>query len=390
MPDARIRILSALSEIPAAQWDACAAGAANRPEPFVSHAFLSALEETGCVSAKTGWLPQHLVLDGPDGLPRAVAPTYLKGHSRGEYVFDQGWADAYHRAGGHYYPKLQVAVPFTPVTGRRLLLRDPADAAGRPALAAGLKELTRLREASSAHTTFATEEEWECLATQGFLKRTDRQFHWTNAGYASYEDFLGALASRKRKALRKERREALAPGITIEWLTGGTLTEEAWDAFHTFYMDTGARKWGTPYLNRAFFTRAAERLADRMLLVMARRNGRYIAGALNFIGAETLYGRYWGAIEEHPFLHFEICYHQAIDFAIVHGLKVVEAGAQGEHKLARGYLPTTTYSAHYIVHPGLRAAVAQYLEHERAHVAEDDAVLTDLGPFRRSEGIEQD
>jgi len=260
----------------------------------------------------------------------------------------------------------------------------------RPALAAGLKELVRLREASSAHVTFATGEEWESLAALGFLKRTDRQFHWTNAGYGSYDDFLDALASRKRKALRKERREALAGGISIEWLTGRDLTEEAWDAFFAFYMDTGARKWGSPYLNRAFFALASERLADRILLVMARRGGRYIAGALNFIGAQTLYGRYWGAIEEHPFLHFEVCYHQAIDFAIAHGLKVVEAGAQGEHKLSRGYLPTPTYSAHYIVHPGLRAAVAQYLEHERTHVAEDAAVLTDLGPFRRGGESEQD
>ncbi|MFG1400891.1 GNAT family N-acetyltransferase [Xanthobacter sediminis] len=390
MPEARIRILTSLSEIPAARWDACAAGGAERPEPFVSHAFLSALEEARCACAKTGWLPQHLVLDDPDGAPRAVAPAYLKTHSRGEYVFDQGWADAYQRAGGHYYPKLQVAVPFTPVTGRRLLLRDPADTEARAALAGGLKELVRLREASSAHVTFSTEEEWESLAAQGFLKRTDRQFHWTNAGYGSYDDFLSALASRKRKALKKERREALAAGITIEWLTGRDLTEEAWDAFFAFYMDTGARKWGSPYLNRAFFSLVSERLADRILLVMAWRAGRYIAGALNFLGAETLYGRYWGAVEEHPFLHFEVCYHQAIDFAIARGLKVVEAGAQGEHKLARGYLPTTTHSAHYIVHPGLRAAVAQYLEHERSYMEEDAAVLTDLGPFRRGGEAEHD
>jgi len=383
MPDARIRVLVSLKDIPAAQWDACAAGGAPRPEPFLSHAFLFALEQSGCVSAKTGWLPQHLVLDGPDGTASAVAPCYLKGNSRGEFVFDQGWADAYHRVGGKYYPKIQVAVPFTPVTGRRLLLRDPADPTGRAALAGGLKQLVSLREASSAHVTFATREDWEALGGLGYLQRTDRQFHWTNEGYASYDDFLAALASRKRKGLKKERREALANGITIEWLTGADLTEAAWDAFFTFYMDTGARKWGSPYLNRAFFALASERLADQILLVMAKREGRYIAGALNFIGADALYGRYWGAIEEHPFLHFEVCYHQAIDFAIARGLKVVEAGAQGEHKLARGYLPTTTYSAHYIVHPGLREAVGQYLEHERAHVEEDAAVLTTLGPFRR-------
>ncbi|MFG1344613.1 GNAT family N-acetyltransferase [Xanthobacter autotrophicus DSM 431] len=390
MPDAHIRILPALTEIKAADWDACAAGGAARPEPFVSHAFLSALEEAGCAAPRTGWLPQHLVLDGPDGAPAAVLPAYLKSHSRGEYVFDNGWADALTRAGGEYYPKVQVAVPFTPVTGRRLLLRDPADPVGRPALTAGLKELVRLRGASSAHVTFSTEEEWEALAGLGFLKRTDRQFHWTNAGYASYDDFLAELASRKRKALKKERREALGDGITIEWLTGPSLTEEAFDAFFAFYLDTGGRKWGAPYLNRRFFTLMAERMADQVLLVMARREERYIAGALNLVGADTLYGRYWGAIEHHPFLHFEVCYHQAIDYAIAHKLKVVEAGAQGEHKLARGYLPKTTYSAHYIVHPALERAVAQYLERERAYIEEDAAVLTELGPFRRSCEEEQD
>ncbi|QRG05199.1 N-acetyltransferase [Xanthobacter dioxanivorans] len=390
MPDARIRILPALSEIKPAEWNACAAGGAERPEPFLSHAFLSALEDSGCAAARTGWLPQHLVLDGPDGAAAAVMPAYLKSHSRGEYVFDQGWADALSHAGGEYYPKVQVAVPFTPVTGRRLLLRDPADPIGRPALTAGLKELVRLRGASSAHVTFTTEAEWEGLAQLGFLKRTDRQFHWTNQGYATYDDFLTELASRKRKALKKERREALADGITIEWLTGGTLTQDAFDAFFTFYLDTGSRKWGAPYLNRRFFTLAAERMPEQILLVMARREGRYIAGALNFVGADTLYGRYWGAIEQHPFLHFEVCYHQAIDYAIAHKLRVVEAGAQGEHKLARGYLPATTYSAHYIVHPGLERAVAQYLDRERAYVEEDACVLTELGPFRRGREEEQD
>ncbi|MEP9355906.1 GNAT family N-acetyltransferase [Xanthobacter sp. KR7-65] len=390
MPDARIRILSQLSEVRPAEWDACAAGGAARPEPFLAHAFLSALEESGCAAARTGWLPQHLILEGPDGTPSAVAPAYLKSHSRGEYVFDQGWADAYNRAGGEYYPKVQVAVPFTPVTGRRLLLKDPQDPVGRPALAAGIKQLVRLRGASSAHVTFSTQEEWESLAAVGFLQRTDRQFHWTNNGYATYDDFLGELASRKRKALKKERREALGPGITIEWLTGSELTEAAFDAFFMFYLDTGGRKWGAPYLNREFFSLIAQRMPETVLLVMARRDGRYIAGALNFIGADTLYGRYWGAVEHHPFLHFEVCYHQAIDFAIARGLKVVEAGAQGEHKLARGYLPTTTYSAHYIVHKGLEGAVAQYLERERAHVEEDAAVLTELGPFRRCSEDEQD
>ncbi|MGQ3674071.1 GNAT family N-acetyltransferase [Xanthobacter sp. TB0139] len=380
----RLRVVSAISDIPADAWDACAAGNDGQPEPFLTHTFLNALEITGCAAAHTGWLPQHLVLEEGDGRIRAVMPAYLKGHSRGEYVFDHGWAEAFERAGGQYYPKLQVAVPFTPVTGRRLLLRNTEDEAARDALISGLHELVKLRHASSAHVTFAHAVECTALAEQGFLQRADRQFHWLNAGYGVYEDFLSALASRKRKALRKERREALANGITIEWLAGADLTEEAWDAFFHFYLDTGARKWGSPYLNRAFFNRIWEQMPENILLVMARREGRYVAGALNFIGAETLYGRYWGCIEHHPGLHFEVCYHQAIDYAIARGLKVVEAGAQGEHKLARGYLPTPTCSAHYIVHPGLRDAVADYLSYERAHVDEDSAILTRLGPFRRS------
>ncbi|MEP9347646.1 GNAT family N-acetyltransferase [Xanthobacter sp. KR7-225] len=382
MPEVSIRVLTALAQIAPQDWDACAAGGAARPEPFLSHAFLSALEEAGCAGARSGWQPQHLVLDGPGGV-RAVAPCYLKAHSQGEYVFDHGWADAFERAGGAYYPKLQVAVPFTPVTGRRLLTRAPDDGAARAALAAGLAELVRLRNASSAHVTFATKAEWDELACHGFLKRADRQFQWLNAGYTGYDDFLAELASRKRKALKKERREALEGGIEIEWLTGAGLTAAAWDAFFAFYMDTGARKWGRPYLNRKFFALIGARMADRVLLVMAKRAGRYVAGALNFIGEDALYGRYWGAIEEHPFLHFEVCYHQAIDFAIANGLARVEAGAQGEHKLARGYLPVATHSAHLIAHPGLRRAVAQFLEHERTAVEEDAALLTELGPFRR-------
>ncbi len=384
MTETQIRILPSLSEIAPAQWDACAAGDQPRPEPFVSHAFLSALEEAGCVRARTGWQPQHLVLDGPDGTPAGVVPAYLKSHSRGEYVFDQGWAEAYERAGGAYYPKLQVSVPFTPVSGRRLLVRpDVGVPNATEVLGTGLVQLAKLRRASSVHVTFATETEWQGLADLGFLKRTDQQFHWINEGYASFDDFLEALASRKRKAIRKERREALAPGIEIEWLTGAQITEAAWDAFFVFYMDTGARKWGQPYLNRKFFSLLGERMAHQVFLVMAKREGRYIAGALNLIGADTLYGRYWGCTEQHPFLHFEICYHQAVDFAIAHGLKVVEAGAQGEHKLARGYLPRTTYSAHWIADAGLRSAVKHYLDREREHVAQANEDLTALGPFRR-------
>ncbi|OYX11257.1 MAG: GNAT family N-acetyltransferase [Rhizobiales bacterium 32-66-8] len=384
MSDIQLRVLPSLTEIPAAQWDLCAAGGATHPEPFVSHAFLLALEESGCVGRRAGWLPQHLVMDDAQGQAAAVVPAYLKTHSRGEYVFDQGWADAYEQAGGAYYPKLQVAVPFSPVTGRRLLVRQGLEATvHQEALAAGLVQLARQRAASSVHVTFATQQEWDHLGQMGFLQRVDQQFHWLNAGYATYEEFLEALASRKRKTLRRERREALANGIEIEWLTGAAITEAAWDAFFAFYMDTGERKWGRPYLNRAFFSLLGERMADQVLLVMAKREGRYIAGALNLIGAETLYGRYWGCIEDHPFLHFEVCYHQAVDFAIARGLKVVEAGAQGEHKLARGYLPRTTYSAHWIADAGLRRAVAQYLARERSYVEQAGEELAAQGPFRR-------
>ncbi|MEP9377706.1 GNAT family N-acetyltransferase [Aquabacter sp. CN5-332] len=390
MTEAHIRILTRLADIPASQWDACAAGGASAPEPFVSHAFLRALEEAGCVSARTGWMPQHLVLDGADGLPTGVVPAYLKGHSRGEYVFDHGWADAYERAGGSYYPKLQVSVPFTPVTGRRLLVRPGLEAEShQELLSAGLVQLARQRDASSVHVTFATEDEWCRLRELGFLQRMDQQFHWTNAGYATFDEFLEALSSRKRKVIRRERREALSPGIEIEHLTGADITEKAWDAFFAFYMDTGSRKWGQPYLNRKFFTLLGERMADKVLLIMAKRQGRYIAGALNLIGADTLYGRYWGAVEHHPFLHFEVCYHQAIDYAIAHKLAVVEAGAQGEHKLARGYLPKFTYSAHWIADASLRRAVAHYLERERDHVREAGEELADLGPFRRGDAPEE-
>jgi len=354
--------------------------------PFISHDFLSILEESGCAAARTGWQPLHLRLETADGALVGAAPCYAKSHSQGEYVFDHGWADAFERAGGSYYPKLQVAVPFTPATGPRLLVRPDASAtAARAALAGGLKALCRQAGASSAHVTFAVEPDIAALRQAGFLHRTDTQFHFFNEGYGSYDDFLATLASRKRKALKRERREALAAGIEIDWLTGSDLTEAAWDDFFAFYMDTGGRKWGRPYLNRAFFSLLGERMARDIVLVMARRGGRYIAGAINFIGAATLYGRNWGCIEDHPFLHFEVCYHQAIDFAIAHGLKVVEAGAQGEHKLARGYRPVTTHSAHHIAHPGLRRAVADHLEHERREVEAVEAYLEEHGPFRRSE-----
>ncbi len=397
--DVRIRVVTAIGEIPAAAWDACAgagapdardahaAAGANSPNPFTRHAFLSALESSKSATARTGWQPQHLLAETADGAVIGVAPCYLKSHSRGEYVFDGGWAEAYERAGGSYYPKLQVSVPFTPATGRRLLVAPgPHGAAAQAALTQGLVELCRLRQASSVHVTFVTQPEWDALGERGFLKRTDQQFHWDNAGFASFDDFLAALSSRKRKMIRRERRDALADGITVECLTGTDITEAAWDAFFAFYMETGSRKWGRPYLTRAFYARVGETMANEIVLIMAKRGGRYIAGAINFVGADTVFGRHWGAIEHHPFLHFEICYYQAIEFAIANKLARVEAGAQGEHKLARGYLPSTTYSAHYIADPALRRAIDDYLKRERAYMEAAGRELMEASPFRRGGG----
>ncbi len=353
--------------------------------PFLSHAFLEALESAGCATRATGWMPRHMLLEDGTGAVLGAVPAYLKSHSQGEYVFDHGWADAFHRAGGDYYPKLQISVPFTPATGRRFLTGPGINRqAGIQALAAGLVQVCQRTRASSVHATFLTKPEWDFLGELGYLRRTDQQFHWENQGYDSFDDFLEDLASRKRKAIRKERREALsAEGIEVEWVTGQDLTEAHWDAFFTFYMDTGGRKWGRPYLNRKFFSLINERLAERTLLVLAKRHGRYIAGALNFIGSDTLFGRHWGCTEHHPFLHFELCYYQAIDFAIERGLKRVEAGAQGAHKLARGYLPCTTYSAHWIAHEGLHEAVADFLEHERHAVERENEALTEHAPFKK-------
>jgi uncharacterized protein len=388
----RVRITTDIGSVPAQEWDACAAGGdsredSDRPDnPFIRHTFLRALEDSGSARRETGWLPQHLLMEDEHGRLAACMPCYLKSHSYGEYVFDHGWADAYLRAGGSYYPKLQCAVPFTPVTGRRLLVREGQDRIETAALLlqAGVMLADRL-EASSLHVTFPTREEWELAGALGFLQRSDQQFHWLNEGYGGFEAFLSALTSRKRKTIRAERRRALADGIEIEWVTGSDLTEAHWDAFFAFYMDTGSRKWGSPYLTREFFSLIGETMADDVLLVLAKRSGRAIAGALNFIGRETLFGRYWGALEEHDCLHFEVCYYQAIDFAIEHGLARVEAGAQGAHKLARGYLPTETYSAHWIADPGLRRAVADYLKRERAAVAREIALLAEDSPYRRSE-----
>ena len=397
MTELHIGVVGAIDEISAAAWDACAnpvPGIHNSNQetvynPFVTHDFLSAVEESQSVGGRTGWQPQHVVAKTADGELLAVAPCYLKSHSRGEYVFDRGWAEAYERAGGSYYPKLQIAVPFTPATGPRLLLRPGpnSDAVGR-ALASGLIELCKLSGASGVHVTFATEPEFRLLGELGYLQRTDQQFHWENAGFASFDDFLGALTARKRKTIRRERHDALQAGITVHWLTGSDLTEDVWDAFFEFYMETGSRKWGRPYLTRSFYSLVGEKMRDRIVLIMAKRAGRWIAGAINFAGSHALFGRHWGAVEHHPFLHFELCYYQAIDYAIAHKLARVEAGAQGEHKISRGYMPTTTYSAHYIADAGLRRAIADYLVRERAYVAAAGEELATLAPFRKDLVVE--
>ena len=381
----RVRIASTLAAIPPAPWDACANPPGLAFNPFIAHAFLHACEASGSACARTGWQGAHVLVEDAGGALLACAPAYLKSHSQGEYVFDHGFADALQRAGGRYYPKLQVSVPFTPATGRRLLVRPgPQAEAARGALIAGLRALREKAGASSVHITFPEKPEWEALAQAGFLPRTGEQFHFFNEGYGCFEDFLAALASRKRKAIRRERREALAQtGITIEHVTGANLAEAHWDAFFAFYMDTGSRKWGQPYLTRAFFSQVSASMAEHILLIMAKRDGRYIAGALNFIGGDALYGRNWGAVEEHAFLHFEVCYYQAIDFAIARGLQRVEAGAQGEHKLARGYRAVQTYSAHEFANPGLTRAVAEYLERERAAISADIAAYAELAPFKR-------
>ncbi len=385
-----VRIAQSIAEVDAAQWDRCAnpagsdtAGSGERFNPFVTHAFLSALETSRSVGGRTGWMPTHVLVDDASGRLQAAAPCYVKAHSMGEYVFDHAWADAYHRAGLDYYPKLQVCVPFTPATGRRLLVAADAEPTALPTLIAGLKAWRKKIEASSVHVTFPTREEWTAMGEAGFLLRTGQQFHFINQGYADFDAFLETLASRKRKMIRRERRDALANGITIEALTGDAIEPRHWKAFFEFYSDTGARKWGRPYLTRAFFETVGRTMADRILLVMAKRDERYVAGAINFIGDEALYGRNWGCIEEHPFLHFEVCYYRAIDWAIAHGLKRVEAGAQGEHKLTRGYLAVPTYSAHEIPDKRFARAIDDYLSRERAAIDEAIEEYGELAPFKK-------
>ena len=370
------RIADGLAAFTPESWDACA----GTDNPFTTHAFLSALEESGSATPRTGWQPVPIAIEGPDGAPAAVMPAYVKSHSQGEYVFDHAWAAAWERAGGAYYPKLQIAVPFTPVPGRRLLTRRPELALG---LIGAAEAVVAQHGLSSAHATFVAPEEVPLFERAGWLVRTDSQFHWQNDGYATFEDFLAALSSRKRKTIRKERAAALE-GLTVQHVRGDAITEAHWDAFWAFYQDTGSRKWGRPYLTRRFFSLLGERMAERILLIFALYEGRPIAGALNLIGADTLYGRYWGALAEVPHLHFEICYYQAIEAAIALGLQRVEAGAQGAHKLARGYRPVPTFSAHHIPDPNFRRAVADFLAHERAAVAEEIEALDAMTPFRKA------
>ena len=388
-----IRVVPAIAEIGQEDWDACACPEVqdgSRPrDPFTTFRFLKALEDTGSVGPGTGWRPQYIAASLADQVI-AVAPMYVKSHSQGEYIFDHSWAHALERAGGRYYPKLQIAVPHTPVTGRRFLTRLGFEETGMAALVQGAVQLTDNNGLSSLHATFCTKDEAEAAERLGMMVRKSQQFHWQNHDYADFDAFLGSLNSRKRKNIRKERKQAQDFGGTIRTYTGDDLQPEHWDAFWRFYQDTGARKWGSPYLTRQFFDIAQETLRDDIALVLAERDGRWVAGALNFIGAEALYGRYWGCSEHHPFLRFELCYYQAIDIAIDMGLQTVEAGAQGEHKLARGYLPHPTWSVHWMRDAGFARAVGEYLHAERAAVEEEIEILTDYGPFRKANVEEQE
>ncbi|MFQ3623528.1 MAG: GNAT family N-acetyltransferase [Acetobacteraceae bacterium] len=369
-----------IEEIPEAEWDACA----GDDNPFVSHAFLAALEESGSAASRTGWLPRHAVLRDPAGRVAACAPLYAKSHSYGEYVFDHAWADAFERAGGRYYPKLQGAVPFSPVPGPRLLAREPGH---RAALAAALVRAGEDVGVSSVHVTFCGGDEQAILGGHGFLARLGLQFHWGNEGYGSFDDFLGRLASRKRKQIRKERERARY-GLRILPLRGREITDRHWEAFHRFYLATVDKRWGQAYLTRRFWPILGERLGERVVLMWAEDQDRTpVAAALNLLGREALFGRNWGAARDVPFLHFELCYYQAIEFAIAHGLKRVEAGAQGEHKVSRGYLPVPTHSAHWIAHEGLREAVERFLARERPAVLSAIArIEEEQSPFREVAG----
>lgn len=387
MSNLSVRTLHDLTDIKAADWDACA-NPVNQGvpyNPFLSHAFLAALETSGCVTGDTGWQPFHLLAEDAEGALLGVAPAYLKAHSQGEFVFDHSWASALHQMGEQYYPKLQISVPFTPVTGTRLLVHPDAPCAEvEEALLQSCIRLCRQLGLSSAHITFMPENQWRATQKFGYLQRMDQQYYWLNKGYASFDEFLSDLSSKKRKNFKRERREALQADISIEWLTGDDLTEQHWDVFYRFYMDTGSRKWGSPYLNRTFFSLICAAMPAQILLMLCKRAGRYIAGALHFIGGDALYGRYWGCLEDHRFLHFETCYYQAIDFAIERGLKRVEAGAQGGHKFIRGYLPCPTFSAHWIENPGFRSAVDRFLTMERAQVRQEIEAQEAYAPYKKT------
>ncbi len=380
-----LETIDSLEHISAKEWNRCAYADGELDNPFVTYEFLSTLESSGSATKETGWFPQHLILKNGNGGVEGIVPAYIKNHSQGEYVFDHSWADAFERAGGEYYPKLQLSVPFTPATGPRFLIANKAKQnITLQALSSGVKTLCDKYNLSSAHATFLDKESWQALGDLGWLKRTDTQFHWRNNNYQTFDDFLSDLTSRKRKNIKKERRVVADSGVKFELLEGKNITKEHWDVFFTFYQDTGARKWGTPYLTRSFFDLICKAMPENVLLILVKDGDRYIAGALNFIGRDTLYGRYWGTIEERPCLHFETCYYQAMDYAIAHDIAFVEAGAQGPHKLARGYVPITTYSAHYISHPEFSQAIEKYLNHERSLVADDNAVLSQRTPFKKT------
>jgi predicted N-acyltransferase len=384
-----LKAYGSIQEIGQKDWDHCANPDAGNEEfpfdPFVSYSFLQALERSGSACAESGWAPYHLALHHDTGGICGVIPMYLKSHSQGEYVFDYAWADAFERAGGRYYPKLQVSIPFTPATGRRLLVADLEDSEVIEGhLLAGLMQLAEKMDVSSVHLTFLNESQYKRVGDLGFLQRTHNQFHWLNNNYEDFDDFLSQLSAKKRKNIKRERRVAVSQEVEIECVTGDQIEEVHWDAFYEFYLDTGSRKWGSPYLTRSFFSQVGESMPQNILLILCKRQGRYIAGAINFIGGDCLYGRNWGCIEDHPMLHFEVCYYQAIQFAIEKGLKRVEAGAQGEHKLARGYLPTHTYSAHWIVNQSFRTAISGFLEQERNYINEEIDYMSGHSPFKKT------
>ena len=383
-PTVSLRTVETLAGIDDAQWDACALAPGSAGSPFLSHRFLKALEDSKSVGRRTGWQPQYLLAESADGTLLGAVPLYVKNHSQGEYIFDHGWAQAFERAGGRYYPKLQAAIPFTPVPGPRLFARPgPLEGAVKGALIDMMAEMAKDNGISSVHATFCTQDEWKRFGEHGWSLRLGQQYHWSNEGYKTFDDFLAALSSRKRKAIRKERQSVVKEGLTVRALSGSDIKSEHWDTFFAFYMDTGGRKWGTPYLTRSFFEILGATMADKVVLILAEADGRPVGGALNLKGDDTLYGRYWGCLESHAFLHFEACYYQAIDYAIAHGLQRVEAGAQGDHKIQRGYLPVPTYSAHWIVDVSFRRAIDDYLTRERPAVEQEIEGLMQFSPFRK-------